>query len=68
MKTDGSCKTSLFEKRAGPTLNNCNNGALRYGKCPPIELNIRTRGRTGDAACANATGPQDDKRAILYGR
>ena len=29
---------------------------------------LRTRGRTGDAACTNATGPQGDKRAILYAR
>ena len=36
--------------------------------CVCIELYIRTRGRTGDAACTNATGPQDDKRAILYAR
>ena len=27
-----------------------------------IELYIRTRGRTGDASCTNATGPQDGKR------
>ena len=33
-----------------------------------IELYIRTRGCTGDAACTNATGPQDDKCAIPYAR
>ena len=31
-----------------------------------IELYIRTRGRTGDAACTNTTGPQGDTRAILH--
>ena len=35
----------------------------------PIEVYIRTRGRTtGDAACTNVTGLQNDKRAILYAR
>ena len=34
--------------------------------CRLIELYIRTRGRTGDAACTNATGQQGDTRAILY--
>ena len=29
---------------------------------------IRTRGRTSDASCTNATGPQDDKRVILHAR
>ena len=33
-----------------------------------IELYIRTRGRTRDAACTNATGPQGGTRAILYAR
>ncbi len=31
-----------------------------------IELYIGTRGRTGNATCTNATGPQGDTRAILY--
>ena len=31
-----------------------------------IELYIRTRGRTGDAACTKTTGPQGDTRAILH--
>ena len=41
-------------------------GGHSWGKS--IELYIRTRGRTGDAACTSAMGPQDDKRAILYAR
>ncbi len=31
-----------------------------------IELYIGTTGRTGNAMCTNATGPQGDVRAILY--
>ena len=33
-----------------------------------IKLYIRTRGRTSDASCTNAVGPQDDKRVILHAR
>ena len=32
----------------------------------PIEFyTVRTRERTGDCACTNATGPHGDSRAIL---